>query len=266
MAVRPVATFNGRSFDIPMLESRFMLNRIQSPFACLQQLDLLPAARRLWRGRTTGCSLNSLEQEVLGIVRSGDVAGCFIPRVYVQYLQDGVMHGIRRVMDHNSIDILSMVVLATRLLETFDQPWAKGVSGSDCLRVGLWLDTKGLSDEAENAYWAALQRSLTQGERLILLRRFAAFLKRANRRVEAMMLWEQLADLTQDDPDPCVEIAKYFEWHTRSLQPAIEWTERAIRGVKDWSCTSGKDVHLVALNHRLQRLERKMDSMMAQAT
>ena len=159
-----------------MLESRFMLNRIQSPFAGLQQLDLLPAARRLWRGRTTGCSLSSLEQEVLGIVRSGDVAAYIIPRVYVQYLQDGVMHGIRKVMDHNSIDLLSMVVLATRLLDIFDQPWAKGVSGADCLRVALWLDTNGLSDQAENAYWAAIERSLTQGERLILLRRFAALL------------------------------------------------------------------------------------------
>ncbi len=256
-----VATFNGYTFDIPLLETRFMLNRHPSPLRDLEHIDLLPLSRRMWRGRTTRCSLGVLEQEVLGITRSGDdVPGWLIPRIYANYLRTGDAHEIRRIIYHNSIDILSMVTLSTHLLQIFTDPLSERHSGLDCLRIALWLETNGTPSQAESAYRAALDRPLPQVQHPVALRRLAAFLKRANRRDEALTFWEQLADMIQDDPDPCVEIAKYFEWHVYSMHSALSWTERALRGVKIWPRGWRRDRQLDALQHRLDRLQRKIDN------
>lgn len=254
-----VTTFNGLSFDVPLLTSRFTMNRCSNPFQCLWQFDLLHPARRLWRGRTTACSLGALEQEMLGIVRGGDdVSGRIIPRIYAQYLYTGYTHDISRVLYHNTVDILSMVTLATHLLHIFTDPLSESRSGTDCLRLGTWLEDNGQSDQAESAYRASLTRSLPEDQRSIALHRLAAFLKRANRRVEALPLWEQLADLMRYDPSPCVELAKYFEWHARCLQPAVDWTERALGALEFWPTGLRRDEHLLSLEHRLQRLHRKL--------
>ncbi len=258
-----VTTFNGRAYDVPLLKSRFTLNRRSEPFHSLEQFDLLPPARRLWRGRTTACSLGVLEQEVLGIGRGiKDVPGWLIPRIYAHHLRTGATHDIIRVIYHNAIDILSMVTLATHLLRVYSEPLAKDRSGNDCLRVALWMDDNGQNDLAEDAYRAALDRSLPTSQQSIALRRLAAFLKRANRRIDALPLWEQLADLTRDDPDPCVEMAKYFEWYAGCMQPAVDWTERALGTVQDWSSRWRREKQIAALQHRLQRVQKKRDMML----
>jgi hypothetical protein len=124
------------------------------------------------------------------------------------------------------------------------------------------MDDNGQNDLAEDAYRAALDRSLPTSQQSIALRRLAAFLKRANRRIDALPLWEQLADLTRDDPDPCVEMAKYFEWYAGCMQPAVDWTERALGTVQDWSSRWRREKQIAALQHRLQRVQKKRDMML----
>ena len=80
-------TYNGRTFDQPLLETRYRLNRARPPFARMEHLDLLHGARRLWKLRFESCRLVDLENQILGIEREGDVPGALIPYLYFEYLR-----------------------------------------------------------------------------------------------------------------------------------------------------------------------------------
>ena len=112
-----IVSFNGRGFDLPMLQNRFILARRPFPWIRLPHFDLLPASRRVWRGRLESCRLGSLEEHILGVRRSEeDVPGYLIPDIYRQYYLSGVVTDMLvRVFYHNLIDITSMPLLAARL-------------------------------------------------------------------------------------------------------------------------------------------------------
>ena len=84
-----LVTYNGKTFDVPLLETRYALARLKSPFGRLLHLDALHPSRRLWRLRLESCKLTDLESAVLGIEREGDVAGSEIPGIYFDYLRTG---------------------------------------------------------------------------------------------------------------------------------------------------------------------------------
>jgi uncharacterized protein YprB with RNaseH-like and TPR domain len=107
-----VVTYNGAAFDIPLLETRFTLARLSSPFQGMDHLDLLPAARRLWREGHGSCRLAALENRIAGFLRGPDVPGSAIPRAYFDYLRG---HGgmlMQGVLKHNVDDIVSLAALA----------------------------------------------------------------------------------------------------------------------------------------------------------
>src|SRR5438445_7030426 len=101
-------TFNGNTFDLPLLETRYRLARMPSPFSRLLHLDLLHPARRLWKLRLENCNLVHLEAEVLGVRREGDVDGCEIPSLYFNYLRTGNARGLQPVFYHNALDVISL--------------------------------------------------------------------------------------------------------------------------------------------------------------
>jgi len=107
-----LVTFNGRLFDIPLLEARFRLNRTRFPLTDVPHLDLLPAARRLWKERLVTCRLQSLEAALLGMRRSGDVPGEEIPRIYFDYVRRHDGRALARVLEHNRLDVVSLAALA----------------------------------------------------------------------------------------------------------------------------------------------------------
>ncbi|MBI3244842.1 MAG: ribonuclease H-like domain-containing protein [Chloroflexi bacterium] len=258
-----LVTYNGRSFDVPIVQSRFTLNRRRFDLASFPNLDLLHPARRLWRGRYENCSLGTLEGAVLGLARTeDDVPGALIPQMYVNYLHTGDASEMLRVIYHNAEDILSMVTLATHILETFADPLNKRRSGEDCLRLAMWHDDAGESKQAEAAYRAALDRPLPDAQALVAYERFATFLKRADRRAEATALWQSWAELAPDDPTPCIELAKYYEWdaEARDMAQAKEWASRALLCLSHWRKGWQRDEAWKEVKHRLERLGRKMDS------
>ncbi|MEK7327864.1 MAG: ribonuclease H-like domain-containing protein [Chloroflexota bacterium] len=255
-----LVTYNGRSFDVPIVQSRFTMVRRRFDLAALPNLDLLPAARRLWRGRYENCSLGTLEGAVLGLERTEqDVPGWLIPQLYVDYLRTGDASEMRRVIYHNAEDILSMVTLATHILETFADPLGERRSGEDCLRLAMWHDDAGDDEQAEAAYRAALNRALPDAQALVAYERYATFLKRADRRAEAIALWQNWADLAPDDMRPCIELAKYYEWDARDFEQAKEWATRALLCLSHWPKGWQRDEAWKEVKHRLERLGRKAD-------
>jgi len=250
-------TFNGRAFDLPLLETRLTLNRQRGALGQRPHLDLLMPARKLYQGRLASCSLGHIEQHVLSILRDQeDVPGALIPQMYQDYLRTHDASEMHRVIYHNAIDILSMVTLAAHLLEVFATP-ASDLQSPDLLRLARWHDQEGRLAEAESAYRLALKDKLDLDARRESLMRFAGLLKRQERRADAVPLWEQWASFSLDDPQPCVELAKYYEWHAVDLPKAIEWTERALKLVSGWPKGWQRDEALSAIRHRLERLKGK---------
>ncbi len=253
-----LVTFNGRNFDIPLLSGRYILARQQTHLAALSNLDLLPPARRLWQRRLPSCALSALEADVLAIHRTqADVPGSLIPYLYQQYLQSGDAREMARVFYHNEQDILSMVVLAVAISHIFARPDAPALPVEDRISLARWYELRGMLPESEMAYRLALEEAPDAETRHSALTRFAALLKRLDRRGEAVPLWEFLADLKLDTSGH-EELAKYYEWHEVDLSRALAWTERGIALAESWRAGIRRIEVLSALIHRQSRLQRKL--------
>jgi uncharacterized protein YprB with RNaseH-like and TPR domain len=266
-----LVTFNGRVFDVPLLESRFIMSRRRPPgLSTRPHLDLLHPARRMWRERLESCALAALEADVLGVRREdADVPGWQIPYLYFDYLRSGDARPMRRVLYHNGQDILSMVTLAARLCRNFGNPWTDVIDRRDLLSLARWYDDLGLADDAERAYRTLLGADgrsripLPQPLRMAALKGMALLLKRQERRVEALPLWEELAALMHTDALAFVELAKTYEWHVRDLERAAIWTRRGIAIIESWPPDPARQLALAELEHRLARLERKLAGIAA---
>jgi uncharacterized protein YprB with RNaseH-like and TPR domain len=260
VARRPgLVSFNGRSFDIPLLETRYILNRQRPPFIRTSHLDLLPPARRLWRDSLDSCSLGSLEGSVLGVRRDqADVPGGLIPVIYRDYLRSGNAIEMPRIFYHNQIDVLSMVVLAAHLCSAFGRPEGELQRGQEWFSLARWYEQSGMIREAEGAYRSAIDADLPAEVYRGALQRLGLLLKRSERRAEAEIVWQQLASVELDDVHGHIELAKYHEWHTGELEQAAEWTRQALVLVEHWPRGLQKLV-TPELHHRLNRLETKLE-------
>jgi len=254
-------TFNGRSFDVPLLEMRFTLGmRKRIPLTGWPHLDLLYPSRRLWRRALPDCRLNTIEREVLGVQRSGeDIPGDLIPGLYLDYLRTGDSREMERVIYHNAIDILSLVTLTVEVLGRHRPDAFSNLSASEAFGVAQWHQGAGRSEPAELAYRAVIERG-DPIVRLEALRHQTAYLKRLGRRDQAVDGWELWHKLKPDDPRPCIELAMYYEWHARDLDMGKTWAEVGLaclsNWANDWRCEEiSKD-----LQHRISRLNRKLES------
>jgi len=255
-----LVTFNGRTFDIPLLADRFILSRMPATILNLPNFDLLHPARRLWRRRLASCRLTALEVDILGLERqSADVPGSLIPTLYRQYLQTGDSREMARVLYHNEQDILSMVSLAVTLCRTFSEPHSPEIPLDDRVSLARWYQRQGLIEQSEEVYRAALDEDTDGPLREELLAGMAGLLKRAGRAADAVPYWELLADLRLDVTGH-EELAKYYEWHIGDLQQALQWTQTGIALAESWRIGFRQTEALHVLKHRHERILRKLTS------
>jgi uncharacterized protein YprB with RNaseH-like and TPR domain len=262
-----IVSFNGRAFDLPLIQSRFILARMPFPLGGAPHLDLLPPARRIWRARHGSCSLGNLERNVLGYWRTAeDVPGWMIPDIYRDYYRTGTAGDLlARVFYHNLEDITSMAVLGARMVGLF-RSRGGGVGAPElhplewlglarCYRDVAW-DEAGIA-----AYRAALDGPLEDPERIHVLRELGYLYKRLERRSEATALWEEwIGTISGDDLTPYVELAKHHEWITGDLSAARGWSAWALQ-IAESETGGAQGETLVQLRHRLARLERKLAGM-----
>jgi len=253
-------TFNGQAFDLPLLETRYLLGlRRRRSLSGLPHLDLLHPARRLWRRLLPDCSLATLEHHMLGVVRSeADVPGELIPGIYLDYLRTGETQGVSRVVYHNAVDVLSMVGLATQVLRRHQQRDLDLLTGPEALAVARWHQRAGRLDPAEMAF----QTALTSGGESTLhaeaLRRYTGQLRRQARWAEAVSGWVGWHALEPANPEPCLELAKYFEWRAHDLGEARRWAEAALVALTHWEPGWRRDEVWAAVENRLRRLTAKI--------
>ena len=252
-----LVTFNGRTFDVPLLDRRFLMNRLSSRLSELPHIDLLTPARRLWRHRFGSVALGNLEKELLGIRRNEeDVPGWLIPSLYNDYLRSGDPRELRRVFYHNQIDMLSMVTLANEVIRQFSSATTDD-HPLDLFSLGKWQEDLGLITAAEENLKKAAAADMPLDYYHQALRRLGLLLKKSDRRREAVPYWQQWAATTLDDVEPYEELAKHYEWYERDLSTAVLWTERALE-LLNMGAKSQASVECSEVEHRLTRLKRKL--------
>ncbi len=255
-----LVSFNGRGFDVPVLQNRFILSRLRPAILKAPHLDLLTPSRRVWRGRFESCRLGALERHVLGVQRSQqDVLGWQIPGLYRQYLRGGDNGEMRQVLYHNAVDILSLVVLAARLCNLFANPLGDGVDPRERAALARWFQALDQSEQAEAAYRAALDDFLPLETQRGCLAGLASLLKRQNRHAEAAPLWMQWALEDESSVEAQIELAKFYEWRQADLEKALAWTEQALGVVARWPQNPHQHDTEAELNHRRARLGRKLE-------
>jgi len=251
-----LVTFNGKTFDVPLLETRYTLARMRSPFSRLVHLDLLHPARRLWKLRLESCQLKTLERELLGIARNGDVPGSEIPQIYFDYLRTGSAKCLQPVFFHNALDI---VTLAGLTVEVGRVVAAAGdgaqCDGRDLFSLSRVLADAGAAELARATCLEALARGLPDSVEPQAMWHLAAQHKRARRYNEAVDLWMKIAGLdSRFAIVACEELAIYYEHRARDTAKALEFTETALRLLDQNTCSPS---WMERFARRRQRLLRK---------
>jgi uncharacterized protein YprB with RNaseH-like and TPR domain len=259
---KALVTFNGRVFDVPVLQSRAALRlRRLDALAGLAHFDLLIHARRLWGRRLESCALRSLETDLLDVRRSSeDVPSGLIPYLYREYLQTNDPDSMAGVLYHNTQDILSMAVLAAEVVERYRRPPAEIEDPLDALAMAAIYRGIGRIALAEEGFRAALGADLAGGERVRALEGLAGIFKAGGASEKAVEFWEGWHAAAPDDPLPCVELAKFYEWRAHDLAAAMRWTEFAFEATEAVGDAHRRREIERAVSHRMRRLEKKQKS------
>jgi uncharacterized protein YprB with RNaseH-like and TPR domain len=254
-----LVTFNGRVFDVPILQSRAAMRlRRRDALTHVAHLDLLVHARRLWRTRLESCSLRSLETDLLDVRRSADdVPGSLIPYLYREYLRTNDPNLMAGVLYHNAQDILSMAVLAAEVVDRYRRPPASFEDPLDSLAMAFLYRGLGRTALAEEGFRAALDAPLENADRARALEGLAGLLKAGGGIEQAAELWQAWHTLAPADPIPCIELAKFHEWRVRDLAGAVRWAEAASDAAGRMTAAVRRHEIERAVAHRLRRLEKK---------
>lgn len=247
-------TYNGAGFDLPLLETRFVLGRRRWPTDRFH-LDLLSSARRLWRERLPDCRLGTVEQKVLRFYRTDDLPGALIPAVYFDYLRRKLPGELPRVFEHNRHDILSLAALTSWVTEAAARAPAGDVAPDELAGLGLLWEARD-GDRGEACFRRALAEGLDGLARARLLARLAWREKRRARWTEARALWDELARGQRVfDPRPWEEMAKIDEHRFRDWGGARAIVREALERA---AAERTSEAVRALLDHRLRRLERRL--------
>ena len=255
-----LVTFNGKSFDIPILNSRYILNGIPSPLTKLKHIDLLHLSRRIWRNRLKDCSLGSLEIEVLETTRDqNEIPGWMVPQIYFDYLRSGDARPLEGVFYHNATDIISLAALMNYINnEMFLSPNAvNSKKAVDMVSLAQLFEKLGLLDRAILFYEAALSQDLPVNNFARILLDFAHLHRKEKRWEQAIELWKKAAEYHQ--AEACIEISKYYEHVQKDYQHAQYWGDLGLAFITHNIKSHHRDRLLKNdLIHRLARIKRKM--------
>ncbi len=255
-----LVTFNGKTFDLPLLRTRYIVNGLDFPFAHLPHLDLLSLARRLWRSRLPSRSLGTLEREVLGLPRTEeDVPGWMIPELYFDYLDDRDARPLTGVFYHNAIDVLSMAALLHHAAALLSDPLGCDVPAPDRADMGRWFEDLGQVDLATRLYGQALAGDPSAPVRSWIARRWSHLEKQRDNLDVAKRLWHEAA--ANGEIYAHVELAKVYEHREGNYAGALFWTQLALDRIGEPGTPPTERLRWAdELAHRLERLQRKKDN------
>ena len=223
-------TYNGKTFDQPLLETRFRMARRRHPFDRMQHLDLLFGARRLWKLRLESCRLMQLESQILGVERQGDLPGELIPYYYFEYVRTRQAVRLVPIFHHNAIDILSLACLTAIVPHAFRAPEHAALGhGADLIGLARWVLREGRDEEALRLYRRAIDLGLPDDLLFRALWDIAAIEKRRENAVAALAIFTDLAGSRNPYRVRALEeLAKFYEHTEKNPMMALEMTRSAL--------------------------------------
>ncbi len=243
---RATVSFNGKSFDIPLLESRFTICGFPSPFDDMHHYDLLHPARRLWKNRSDTCQLSALEYFILGIVRSEeDIPGYMIPQLYFDFLKTRDTEFFEGVLYHNREDIVSLAAFHQLIAAILENPDAFDEKILDRFELGKFYENIDENDRARAQYEKVTEP--VDG----LKPRYSMLCKRMGDLAMAVSIWLQECDSEY----ALLELAKHYEHKENDYDQAIRFTMKLIELDKDNRRLEENSVRLLRLQKKLEVLK-----------
>ena len=276
-----VVTYNGKSFDVPLIETRFALHRLASPFGEMPHIDMLHPARRMWRVADAGrhiqkdmpdsnrqkdaaytCRLSTLEQQLCGYVREGDVPGFEIPARYFRYVHAGDPRPLAAVLEHNRLDLLSLALVTAHAAQLLEDGPTSARTAREALGMGRLYERGGMMAEAKSSFARAIEfEDADEDLRAEALRAYAILARRLRHYDDAADAWRRVLGLTECprpiEREASEALAVHLEHRHRDFVSARDFTLRLLD--VDESVTRRQ-----AAAYRLARLDRKLESRAAQ--
>ena len=248
-----VCSFNGKTFDLPLLRNRFIMNRIRTN--CLEKphIDLLHIARRVWKLRLRHCNLTNLEEALLGIPRVDDLPGAQVPERFFSYLKTGDFTLLDDVLEHNEQDIVSLQNLLCHMCRMYEHPEQLRFD-EDVYSMGVALDRFRHTEEARRCYELAggEMHAASQG-------RLAQSYRRAGEQTEAVRIWQDMIANREGGVNPYVELAKFYEHQAKDYATALDVVRQALICLAEPTLFEDNAVQEArnALQYRYERLKKK---------
>jgi len=256
-----IVSFNGKSFDAPVLETRYLFHRLEWTASQQPHIDLLHPARRFWK--EDECSLVVLEQQVLGAWREDDVPGSQIPERYFHFVRSGDASPLAGVLEHNRRDLVSLAGLTSRLMEIVRGGPDYAENAREALALGHVYARARHDERATESFERAVTLGATsRGSRAALvtedaLRALALAYRRSRRFDEAARCWTALIETgcsTTVEREAIEALAIHHEHRRRDLASARLFAQRNL----DVSRRQPREAWKSSARQRLDRIERKI--------
>jgi uncharacterized protein len=223
-----ISSYNGKSFDVPLLKNRFIMQK-NNPISLQKfHIDLLHLSRNIWKARINNCRLADIEREILKYDRSDfEIPGWQIPQIYFDYLENKDPLFFKGVFYHNKIDVLSLAALFQYIATSININLArKSLEGLDLASVGKIYQKLGEKELSQAYYGLSINKGLDR-KNIAFVHRNIGFLKKKQYDWRgAVDQWKEAAKY--NDVDSCIELAKYFEHQVKDYYLALEWTNKAL--------------------------------------
>jgi uncharacterized protein len=267
-----IVTYNGKTFDVPVMETRWVFHRMELPLGGIPHFDMLHSARRLWKVRESpagylddgGCRLSTLERTLFDVQRIGDVPGLEIPGRFFQFLRSGDPRPLEPVLEHNRLDLVSLAAVTARAVRLAEQGVEACRDAGEALALGRVYERAGAMAGAECCYERGTGSEVAE-VRAESLYRLGLRHRRERRFDKAAVVWRELLALVEargNRASAVLESLRQFaiealaihhEHRARDYAAAHELTAGALEEISDAAGRRKEN-----MRHRLARLERKL--------
>jgi hypothetical protein len=263
MAERPVlVTFNGKSFDWPLLETRYRMTRKIHVPALRAHLDFLHPARNLWRLRLGSVRLAELERHVLGWNRGYDVISELIPSLYFDFLRGGPPEPLLPIFYHNQMDLRGLAGLSARVLSVLADAENRCTDAFELFGISRICERRGESARARILFQRSIDGELPLETARAARRSLAIMAKRDGDFEQARELWESMLGVSREGLEAYEQLAIYYERHAREPHEALSITKKGMAELRRGNRAGAVGTSLykrsrARFERRLSRLERK---------